>query len=274
MMQPTDQMSTLSVYPIPNITYKNREKSKQSWLAKRKRFNFWPSSVYGSRSFQLTRTDYWNQSRWTRLIDMNLPLKKRHALPSNGSIRRINNVRSAEKPARWARSPTFNQSNLTIRELNELMSLLALRYLGRTVVSGHYVWGHHESRPGCTGKSEVQYFQRAVRLHDDIARLQVLNKEWKKLLARNGISEVWLFYQSNWRNRNIDMISVPWHRLYMWKQKKKLASEEATLVSFNTSWLLLSENPYHHSPKNKPFIQEMPLKKPFLTGVSYCQIIT
>ncbi len=36
----------------------------------------------------------------------------------------------------------------------------------------------------------------------------------------------------------------------MWRQKKNLASWEATLALFHTSWLLLSENPNVH-PKNK-----------------------
>jgi hypothetical protein len=51
------------------------------------------------------------------------------------------------------------------------------------------------------------------------------------------------------------------HRLYMCRQKKMLASWEATLAPFDRSRLHLPENPDVHPPKkNEPLSQEMHLK--------------
>jgi hypothetical protein len=44
------------------------------------------------------------------------------------------------------------------------------------------------------------------------------------------------------------------------KKQNSLASSEAKLVPLYRSWLLLSENIIHHTPKNKLFGQEMHLK--------------
>lgn len=35
---------------------------------------------------------------------------------------------------------------------------------------------HHESSAGCTGQAEVENLESAIRLYDDIRRLQILNE--------------------------------------------------------------------------------------------------
>jgi hypothetical protein len=41
----------------------------------------------------------------------------------------------------------------------------------------------------------------------------------------------------------------------MWRQKKKLASQEVNLVSFDWSWFSLSKNADHHPPQKKRTVQ-------------------
>jgi hypothetical protein len=49
------------------------------------------------------------------------------------------------------------------------------------------------------------------------------------------------------------------------KTIKKLAHYKAKVVPLGGYLLILSENPHHHPPKNKPFSQEMHLKIPLLS---------
>lgn len=48
--------------------------------------------------------------------------------------------------------------------------------LGSSVVPCNHVGRHHEGRARCPGQPKVQYLQGAVRLHHNVAGLQVLEK--------------------------------------------------------------------------------------------------
>lgn len=51
--------------------------------------------------------------------------------------------------------------------------------LGRPVVPRDHVRGHHEGRASCARQTKVEDLQRAVRLHHNVAWLQVLQTTQK-----------------------------------------------------------------------------------------------
>lgn len=68
--------------------------------------------------------------------------------------------------------------------LTILLILHAQNDLWGTVVSGYYIGGHHEVCASCPCKTEVKDFQSAIRLHNNVAGLQILKRKTTKVLYR------------------------------------------------------------------------------------------
>lgn len=68
--------------------------------------------------------------------------------------------------------------------LTILLILHAQNDLRGAVISGYYIGGHHEVCASCPCKTKVEDFQSAIRLHNNVAGLQILKRKTTKVFYR------------------------------------------------------------------------------------------